>query len=194
MLVFSPAPARIRADIRINAPRPRRAEWKRSTEFLELGDQVLTALYGTPEAPGPAEQYAAEDGGCRGAPVGLTGLDRDFVRVSTIFCASRLFFMVALPAAFPFILTGVRLALARALVGAIVNALAGRCFDDGWGNPHRSRRLGCRDPGLFSETILISGQVSGEAGQGHFGGLTTMVVSTGAIGYGESVRIVIAPL
>jgi NitT/TauT family transport system ATP-binding protein len=55
VLVFSPAPARIWADIRINAPRPRRAEWKRSTEFLELGDQVLTALYGTPAASGPAE-------------------------------------------------------------------------------------------------------------------------------------------
>jgi ABC-type nitrate/sulfonate/bicarbonate transport system permease component len=56
---------------------------------------------------------------------GVRNLDRDFVRVSTVFCASRLFFMraVALPAALPFILTGVRLALARALVGAIVAEL-----------------------------------------------------------------------
>jgi hypothetical protein len=66
--------------------------------------------------------------------------------------------------------------------------------DELHGASPKLRRLGCRKPGLLSETILISGQVSVEAGQGHFGGLTTMVVSTGAIGYGESVRIVIAPL
>lgn len=56
---------------------------------------------------------------------GVRHLDRDFVRVATVFCAGRLFFMraVALPAALPFILTGVRLALARALVGAIVAEL-----------------------------------------------------------------------
>jgi ABC-type nitrate/sulfonate/bicarbonate transport system permease component len=56
---------------------------------------------------------------------GVRNLDRDYVRVSTVFCAGRLFFMraVALPAALPFILTGVRLALARALVGAIVAEL-----------------------------------------------------------------------
>jgi NitT/TauT family transport system ATP-binding protein len=55
VLVFSPAPARIQADIRIDAPRPRRAEWKRSAEFVEIGDQILTALYGAPEVPGSAE-------------------------------------------------------------------------------------------------------------------------------------------
>ncbi|GAA5180929.1 ABC transporter permease [Rugosimonospora acidiphila] len=56
---------------------------------------------------------------------GVKHLDRDFVRVAEVFCAGRLFFMraVALPAALPFILTGVRLALARALVGAIVAEL-----------------------------------------------------------------------
>jgi NitT/TauT family transport system ATP-binding protein len=55
VLVFSPAPARIQADIRIDAPRPRRAEWKRSAEFTEIGDQILTALYGSPEVPDSAE-------------------------------------------------------------------------------------------------------------------------------------------
>jgi ABC-type nitrate/sulfonate/bicarbonate transport system permease component len=56
---------------------------------------------------------------------GVKNLDRDFVRVSTVFCASRLFFMraVALPASLPYILTGVRQALGRALVGAIVAEL-----------------------------------------------------------------------
>lgn len=56
---------------------------------------------------------------------GVRNLDRDYVRVSTVFCAGQFFFMraVALPAALPFILTGIRLALARALVGAIVAEL-----------------------------------------------------------------------
>jgi NitT/TauT family transport system ATP-binding protein len=54
VLVFSSAPARIQADIRIDAPRPRRAEWKRSAEFVEIGDQILTALYGAPAVPDPA--------------------------------------------------------------------------------------------------------------------------------------------
>ena len=55
VLVFSPAPAKIQADIRIDAPRPRRAAWKRSAEFAEIGDKILTALYGTTEVPGSAE-------------------------------------------------------------------------------------------------------------------------------------------
>jgi NitT/TauT family transport system ATP-binding protein len=59
VLVFSPAPARIAADIRIDAPRPRRAEWKRSAEFTEIGDHILTALYGSPEVPTPAETEAS---------------------------------------------------------------------------------------------------------------------------------------
>jgi ABC-type nitrate/sulfonate/bicarbonate transport system permease component len=56
---------------------------------------------------------------------GVRNVDRDYVRVATVFCARPLFYMraVALPAALPFILTGVRLALARALVGAIVAEL-----------------------------------------------------------------------
>ncbi|GAA5180926.1 ABC transporter ATP-binding protein [Rugosimonospora acidiphila] len=54
VLVFSPAPGSIRADIRIGAPRPRRAQWKRSAEFVELSDQILTALYGAAAVPGGA--------------------------------------------------------------------------------------------------------------------------------------------
>jgi NitT/TauT family transport system ATP-binding protein len=55
VLVFSDAPARVRADIRIDVARPRRPEWKRSAEFLELGDQVLEALYGRPVVNASAE-------------------------------------------------------------------------------------------------------------------------------------------
>jgi NitT/TauT family transport system ATP-binding protein len=44
VLVFSPGPATVRADIPIDEPRPRRPEWKRSADFTALGDRVLTAL------------------------------------------------------------------------------------------------------------------------------------------------------
>jgi NitT/TauT family transport system ATP-binding protein len=47
VLVFSAAPARIVADIRVAQPRPRPAKWKRSEDFIRLGDEILTALYGT---------------------------------------------------------------------------------------------------------------------------------------------------
>jgi ABC-type nitrate/sulfonate/bicarbonate transport system permease component len=56
---------------------------------------------------------------------GVRNLDTDYTRVATVFCAPRLkfFYAVALPATLPYILAGVRLAVGRALVGAIVAEL-----------------------------------------------------------------------
>jgi ABC-type nitrate/sulfonate/bicarbonate transport system permease component len=53
---------------------------------------------------------------------GVRNLDPDYLRVSRAFCAGRLLFYrsVLLPAALPQVLTGIRLSLARGLVGAIV--------------------------------------------------------------------------
>lgn len=56
---------------------------------------------------------------------GVRNINNDYVRVSTVFCASRIRFFasVALPATMPYILAGIRLAVGRALVGAIVAEL-----------------------------------------------------------------------
>jgi ABC-type nitrate/sulfonate/bicarbonate transport system permease component len=56
---------------------------------------------------------------------GVRNLNSDYVRVATVFCVPRLKFFstVALPATLPYILAGVRLAVGRALVGAIVAEL-----------------------------------------------------------------------
>ncbi|WP_160148708.1 ABC transporter permease [Amycolatopsis alkalitolerans] len=56
---------------------------------------------------------------------GVRNLDRDYLRVATVFCTPRLkfFYTVALPATLPYILAGIRLAVGRALVGAIVAEL-----------------------------------------------------------------------
>jgi ABC-type nitrate/sulfonate/bicarbonate transport system permease component len=53
---------------------------------------------------------------------GVRNIDADYLRVGRAFSASpmRFFASILLPATLPFILTGVRLAVARALVGAIV--------------------------------------------------------------------------
>jgi ABC-type nitrate/sulfonate/bicarbonate transport system permease component len=53
---------------------------------------------------------------------GIRTINVDYLRVGRVFAASRLrlFTSILLPAALPFILTGIRLAVARALVGAIV--------------------------------------------------------------------------
>jgi ABC-type nitrate/sulfonate/bicarbonate transport system permease component len=53
---------------------------------------------------------------------GVQNVDRDYLRVGQVFSVSRLrfFFSILIPAAMPFILTGLRLSIARALVGAIV--------------------------------------------------------------------------
>lgn len=53
---------------------------------------------------------------------GVRNINRDYLRVGKAFSVSRsrFFASILLPAAMPFILTGLRLAVARALVGAIV--------------------------------------------------------------------------
>jgi ABC-type nitrate/sulfonate/bicarbonate transport system permease component len=53
---------------------------------------------------------------------GVRNINRDYLRVGRVFSASRVRFFgsILIPATMPFILTGVRLAVARALVGAIV--------------------------------------------------------------------------
>jgi ABC-type nitrate/sulfonate/bicarbonate transport system permease component len=53
---------------------------------------------------------------------GVRSLDRDYSRVAKVFCTPRTvyFLRVAMPATIPYILSGVRLAIGRALVGAIV--------------------------------------------------------------------------
>jgi NitT/TauT family transport system ATP-binding protein len=45
VLVFSPSPAHVAQVVTIDAPRPRSADWRRSSEFLAYGDQVLAALH-----------------------------------------------------------------------------------------------------------------------------------------------------
>jgi sulfonate transport system ATP-binding protein len=45
VLVFSPSPARVALEVTIDAPRPRRAAWRRSAEFLAYGDKILDALH-----------------------------------------------------------------------------------------------------------------------------------------------------
>jgi NitT/TauT family transport system ATP-binding protein len=44
VVVFSPSPARIALELRIDAPRPRDAVWRRSAEFLAYGDKIIEAL------------------------------------------------------------------------------------------------------------------------------------------------------
>jgi len=53
---------------------------------------------------------------------GVRNISVDYLRVGRVFSASplRFFTSILLPAALPFIMTGIRLAVARALVGAIV--------------------------------------------------------------------------
>lgn len=53
---------------------------------------------------------------------GVRNIDRDYLRVGQVFMVTkaRFFKSILLPAAMPYVLTGLRLAVARALVGAIV--------------------------------------------------------------------------
>lgn len=53
---------------------------------------------------------------------GVRNIDRDYLRVGTVFSVSkvRFFTSILLPASMPYILTGLRLAVARTLVAAIV--------------------------------------------------------------------------
>jgi NitT/TauT family transport system ATP-binding protein len=65
VLVFSPSPAKVALELRIDAPRPRDAVWRRSAEFLAYGDKIIEALRHTPtplarthddsDAPAPGE-------------------------------------------------------------------------------------------------------------------------------------------
>ncbi|MCE7002060.1 ABC transporter permease [Kibdelosporangium philippinense] len=56
---------------------------------------------------------------------GVRNLNNDYSRVATVFCTPKLkfFYAIALPATLPYILAGVRLAVGRGLVGAIVAEL-----------------------------------------------------------------------
>lgn len=53
---------------------------------------------------------------------GVRNIDQDYLRVGQVFCVPRVrfFWSILFPAAMPFIVAGLRLAIARALVGAIV--------------------------------------------------------------------------
>ncbi|MEV0068638.1 ABC transporter ATP-binding protein [Amycolatopsis sp. NPDC050768] len=66
VLVFSSSPARVALEVKIDAPRPRDAAWRRSSEFLAYGDRILEALHHKPadESANPTptqESAAAED-------------------------------------------------------------------------------------------------------------------------------------
>lgn len=50
VLVFSPSPAHVALELTIDVPRPREADWRRSSEFLAYGDEILAALQ-QPELP-----------------------------------------------------------------------------------------------------------------------------------------------
>jgi NitT/TauT family transport system ATP-binding protein len=45
IFVFSPSPAHVARVITVDAPRPRSTAWRRSSEFLAYGDEVLAALH-----------------------------------------------------------------------------------------------------------------------------------------------------
>jgi NitT/TauT family transport system ATP-binding protein len=69
VLVFSPSPGRVALEIAIDAPRPRDAAWRRSSEFIAYGDQIIAALRSPhPEARThghddvPAESTAENNG------------------------------------------------------------------------------------------------------------------------------------
>jgi NitT/TauT family transport system ATP-binding protein len=51
VLVFSPSPAHVALELTIDAPRPRDAAWRRSSEFLAYGDEILAALHQQSEHP-----------------------------------------------------------------------------------------------------------------------------------------------
>jgi NitT/TauT family transport system ATP-binding protein len=59
VLVFSPAPAHVALEVVIEAPRPRSAAWRRSTEFLAYGDAILAALH---QHQAPTEGSADDNG------------------------------------------------------------------------------------------------------------------------------------
>jgi NitT/TauT family transport system ATP-binding protein len=58
VLVFSRSPGRIIEDIRIELPRPRASELRRSPEFTRYEEQILAALYGKRMEPAAADTAA----------------------------------------------------------------------------------------------------------------------------------------
>jgi NitT/TauT family transport system ATP-binding protein len=59
VIVFSKGPGRIAADIRIDLPRPRNSEIRRSREFVDYEERILMELYGDkPIEQGPARHEA----------------------------------------------------------------------------------------------------------------------------------------
>lgn len=63
--VFSQGPGQIVADIRVDLPRPRSAEIRRSPHFISIEEQILSALYGlspTKDDPDAGPTRAAREG------------------------------------------------------------------------------------------------------------------------------------
>ncbi|MGW4485317.1 ABC transporter ATP-binding protein [Amycolatopsis sp. NPDC004368] len=64
VIVFSQSPAHVALEVKIDAPRPRDAAWRRSAEFLAYGDRILEALHHKPAGasanPNPTQE-SAED-------------------------------------------------------------------------------------------------------------------------------------
>jgi NitT/TauT family transport system ATP-binding protein len=60
VLVFSKSPGRVLEDIRIDLPRPRASEVRRSQSFTRYEEQILAALYGRRRPPGHASDATAD--------------------------------------------------------------------------------------------------------------------------------------
>ncbi|QRP49332.1 ABC transporter ATP-binding protein [Amycolatopsis sp. FDAARGOS 1241] len=67
VLVFSKSPAHVALEVKIDAPRPRDAAWRRSSEFLAYGDRILEALHHKPadETTSTATETAASEDSAR---------------------------------------------------------------------------------------------------------------------------------
>jgi NitT/TauT family transport system ATP-binding protein len=59
VIVFSKAPGRIVQDIRIDLPRPRLSEVRRSQPFTRYEERILAALYGQPKQDESHDEVAA---------------------------------------------------------------------------------------------------------------------------------------
>jgi NitT/TauT family transport system ATP-binding protein len=59
VLVFSKSPGRVLEDIRIDLPRPRASEVRRSPAFTQYEEQILAALYGRRQQAGPSSDATA---------------------------------------------------------------------------------------------------------------------------------------
>jgi NitT/TauT family transport system ATP-binding protein len=83
VLVFSPGPAHVALEVVIDAPRPRSAAWRRSTEFLTYGDTILAALHQQQTSTGGSDddngvnrarqRFSSGDPGRPGRPALRTG-------------------------------------------------------------------------------------------------------------------------